>query len=258
VIAPAASDAIARWLDHQAALKDISAKTRTAYQTDLSRFVAFQQSHVGGPMGLGPLTRLTISDMRAWMAAERSRGVSARSLARALSAVKGFVGWLAEREGFDATAVLSTRAPKFKTPLPRPLAEDAAVAMIGRIDVLASEDWVAKRDVAVVTLLYGCGLRISEALSLTGADMPLGETLRMVGKGGKERVVPVIARLSLRLPICSDPGRSDLSRGARRPVEPENDPEGDGAGPASTRASCDGNAACAQAQFRHPSAQCRW
>jgi integrase/recombinase XerC len=192
VIAPAAAESIDRWLGQLSALKDASANTLSAYRKDVTGFVAFQQAHQGGPMGIGPLTRLRLSDMRAWMAAERARGVSARSLARSLSAVKGFVGWLAEREGFDATAVLATRSPKFKTSLPRPLAEDAAVAMLDRLDTQEETGWIAARDVAVVTLLYGCGLRISEALSLKGRDHPLAEALRMRGKGGKERIVPVI------------------------------------------------------------------
>jgi integrase/recombinase XerC len=131
--------------------------------------------------------------MRAWMAHERGRGVSARSLARALSAVKGFARWGAEREGFDPTAILATRAPKFRRKLPRPLEEAAARTLIETVDLQPREPWVAARDTAVITLLYGCGLRISEALSLTGAVLPLGAGLRIRGKGGKERMVPVIA-----------------------------------------------------------------
>ena len=109
-----------------------------------------------------------------------------------LSAVKSFVKWMAERDGFDPSAVLMTRAPKFQKKLPRPLAEDAAKAMIDTVELQAREPWVAARDAAVVTLLYGCGLRISEALGLKGRDYPLPNVLRIVGKGGKERIVPVI------------------------------------------------------------------
>ena len=130
--------------------------------------------------------------MRAWMAHERGRSIGARSLARALSAVKNFVGWIAERDGFDPSAVLMTRSPRFQRKLPRPLDEDAARAMIEAVELQASGDWVALRDMAVVTLLYGCGLRISEALGLRGRDAPLGEVFRISGKGGKERIVPVI------------------------------------------------------------------
>jgi len=191
-ISPAAATALANWLAHEKALKNSAANTLTAYQADVLGFLGFIGQHFGDSTGLGPLKSLKIRDMRAWMASERARGVSARSLARSLSAVKTFFSWLALREHFDATVVLSTRSPKFKPKLPRPLAEDAARAMIERVGDLAREDWVAARDIAVLTLLYGCGLRISEALGLTGAQAPLPETLRITGKGGRDRIVPVI------------------------------------------------------------------
>jgi integrase/recombinase XerC len=109
-----------------------------------------------------------------------------------LSAVKSFYRWLAEREGFEPTAVLSTRAPKFQRKLPRPLEINAASDMIETVELQSNDPWIAARDAAVVTLLYGCGLRISEALGLTGRDVPLPDVLRIVGKGNKERIVPVI------------------------------------------------------------------
>lgn len=155
-------------------------------------FIAFMGSHLGGSPGAAQMKQIALQDMRAWMAHERARGVSARSLARSLSAVKSYFRWFSNQEGFDATAVLATRAPKFQKKLPRPLAEDAALAMIGTVGDQAREDWIAARDIAVLTLLYGCGLRISEALSLNADQHPLPETLRMTGKGGKERQVPVL------------------------------------------------------------------
>lgn len=166
--------------------------TLSAYQTDIIGFLDFQSQHHGESQGLGRLTQLSISDMRAWMAAERGRDVGARSRARSLSAVKGFYRWLADRDDFDATAVLSTRAPKFQKKIPRPLAEDAAKTLIQTVELQHQTPWVAARDVAIVTLLYACGLRISEALKLTGADAPLPASLRIKGKGGKERQVPVL------------------------------------------------------------------
>lgn len=135
---------------------------------------------------------MNITDMRAWMAHERRGGKTARSLARALSSVKSFFKWLSDRDGFDATAVLSARSPKFHRNLPRPVAEESAADLIDMAASQHSEPWVGARDTAVITLLYGCGLRISEALGLTGADVPLGPSMRIKGKGGKERVVPVL------------------------------------------------------------------
>ncbi|WP_407926010.1 tyrosine recombinase XerC [Cochlodiniinecator piscidefendens] len=191
-IAPAVRDALENWLLAQKALRDISNHTVSAYQTDVSGFLAFLAEHHGGAAGMAQLRSVSISDMRAWMANERRRGVAARSLARALSAVKSFYRWLSDREQFDATAVLSIRAPKFQGKLPRPLQVDDAKALIDTVELQSTTNWVALRDVAVVTLLYGCGLRISEALGLTGADLPIGESLRITGKGNKTRIVPVI------------------------------------------------------------------
>jgi integrase/recombinase XerC len=181
-----------RWLDHARALDAVADNTIKAYRANVLGFLAFMQGHFGEAQGIGAISRIGVGDMRAWMASERSRGIAPRSLARALSAVKSFYRWLSEREGFEPTAVLSARAPKFHRKLPRPLAEDAAREMIDRVGLQATEPWVAARDEAVVTLLYGCGLRISEALGLTGRDLPLPEVLRIRGKGGKERIVPVI------------------------------------------------------------------
>jgi integrase/recombinase XerC len=192
VISPALTDALDRWLDHARALDAVADNTIKAYRADVLGFLAFMQGHFGEAQGIGAIARIGVGDMRAWMARERSRGIAPRSLARALSAVKSFYRWLSEREGFEPTAVLSARAPKFHRKLPRPLAEDAAREMIDRVGLQATEPWVAARDEAVVTLLYGCGLRISEALGLTGRDLPLPEVLRIRGKGGKERIVPVI------------------------------------------------------------------
>ncbi len=192
LISPACRDALQLWLDSLGALSGRSENTQTAYRGDVTDFLSFMTLHHNERSGLAALSRITVSDMRAWMADQRASGVGARSLARKLSAVKSFYRWLAEREEFEPTAVLSTRAPKFTKKLPRPIAEDAVRAMIEIVELQSYNDWVSARDVAVVTLLYGCGLRISEALSLTGADAPLAKALRVVGKGNKERVVPVL------------------------------------------------------------------
>ncbi|MEL6572046.1 MAG: tyrosine recombinase XerC [Pseudomonadota bacterium] len=221
MISPACSAALGDWLEHCKALNDASENTLKAYQTDVLGFLAFLTQHKGEPQGLAPLSKITVSDMRAWMASERARGVGARSLARELSAVKSFYKWLAEREGFEPTAVLLTRSPKFTKKLPRPLAEDAAAAMIDTVELQAKDGWVAARDAAVVTLLYGCGLRISEALSLTGAAVPLPDTIRIKGKGGKDRMVPVIAAardaVATYLRLCPHPldPAAPLFRGVR-------------------------------------------
>ncbi len=191
-ISPAARDALETWLTHLRALDGRADNTIKAYGADVLGFLAFLAQHRGEAEGLRAIATLPLTDLRAWMAHERGRGVSARSMARALSAVKGFTAWLSDREGVEATQVLSTRAPKFRRKLPRPLSVDGAKAMLDSVGDNAREDWIAARDTAVVTLLYGCGLRISEALGLTGAAYPLPDVLRILGKGGKERLVPVL------------------------------------------------------------------
>ena len=192
LISPAARDALQEWLDHQKSLKGSAENTVTAYAGDVTEFLAFITGHKGESQGLGALSKITISDLRAWMANSRGAGVGPRSLARKLSAVKVFYRWLAAREGFEPTAVLLTRSPKFTKKLPRPLAIDAARDLIETVEMQSLEPWVAARDAAVVTLLWGCGLRISETLGLKGIDAPLPQIMRITGKGGKERIVPVV------------------------------------------------------------------
>lgn len=220
-VSPARADLLEAWLGHLKSLDGRAEATLAAYRADVLGFLAFLAVHAGGDGGVGSLARLGLSEMRAWMAHERARGLSPRSLARALSSVKSFIRWLAEREGFDPAAVIATRAPSYTRKLPRPLSEEAAREVIARIEVQARAPWAGLRDVAVATLLYGCGLRISEALSLTGGDLPLGDVLRIRGKGGKERIVPVIpaarAAVARYAAACPHPiGRSGpLFRGVR-------------------------------------------
>jgi integrase/recombinase XerC len=221
MLSPALADALARWLDAEKALGGLAPRSIEAYRRDVTGYLWFLAGHAGETLGLAPVLRVGTSDLRAWMAHERGRGLSPRSLARALSAVKGFTRWLAAREGAEPTAVLSARAPRFQARLPRPLAIDAAREVLDSVGEGARAPWVAARDRAVVTLLWGCGLRISEALALTGADVPLPEVLRIRGKGGKERIVPVLpaARAAVddyvrQVPFPPAPGHP-LFRGVR-------------------------------------------
>ena len=193
MISAAARAALAEWLAAIRALDGAADHTIEAYARDLRAFLTFMTAHHGEQQGLGALASITTADMRAFMAHERAAGLGARSLARRLSAVRSFYRWLAEREGVEPTAVLSARSPKYRRSLPRPLTPEAAREVLETLETQAPEPWIAARDAAVVTLLYGCGLRISEALGLNGAAQPLGETLRITGKGGRERLVPVIA-----------------------------------------------------------------
>jgi len=192
MISAAATQLIDDWLAVKSALSDTSENTSIAYRGDVTEFVSFLCAYYGEPLGAQKLARITLTDMRAWMAHMRENDTSARSLARKLSAVKSFYRWFSRRSDFDPTVVLSVKSPKYLKKLPRPLDEDAARKVLDTIEVQSDVAWIAARDSAVVTLLYGCGLRISEALSLTGRDVPLGESIKITGKGGKTRLVPVI------------------------------------------------------------------
>ena len=192
MISAGLADALGRWLDHLRGVEAASPATIEAYRGDLLGFLAFQSEHLGEETGTALLSAVRLTDMRAWMARERADGLSARSLARALSSVKGFAGWMAEREGFDPTSILSARAPKYTRKLPRPLSVEAAGDMLATAALQHDTPWVAARDAAVLTVLWGCGLRISEALGLDAGQAPLPDTLRITGKGGKERLVPVL------------------------------------------------------------------
>ena len=213
LISPALSAALQTWLQAQSALKGLSDNTLLAYHTDVAGFMAFMTLHGGQRAGLAVLARISVSDMRAWMAQQRAQKIAPRSLARKLSAVKNFYVWLAAREGFEPTAVLSLQTPKFQAKLPRPLSEDAALAVLETVELQALESWVGARDVAVVTLLYGAGLRISEALGLKRSDAPLPDVLKIAGKGGKERMVPIleVARkaVDIYLRLCPHPATAD-------------------------------------------------
>ncbi|MBL1434790.1 MAG: tyrosine recombinase XerC [Rhodobacteraceae bacterium] len=188
---PQAVSLMQRWLE-AAHVAGMSEKTIEAYQRDVFGFLGFLTSYHGGDVGLRTLANLNVTDMRAWMAHERGRGLSARSLARALSAVKGFYGWLHEAEGVDNPSVLSMRSPKIKPRLPRPVEVADTRELISMVDIQHKEAWVGARDKAVLLLLYGCGMRISEALGLNCGQAPLPEVLRIVGKGKKERILPVL------------------------------------------------------------------
>ncbi len=221
-ISPALRQALSDWLQSLAALKDAADHTITAYRADVAGFLAFLAGHHGGGAGIAQLRAVTQSDLRAWMAAERARGVGPRSLARALSALKSFARWLAEREpDFDPDTILAARAPRHARPLPRPVSEADAREMLETVSDDHPERWIQARDAAVLTLLYGCGLRISEALSLTGRARDPGPSLRIRGKGGKERVVPVLPAAAQAIAeyahLCPHPLTPDgpLFRGAR-------------------------------------------
>jgi integrase/recombinase XerC len=217
----AAAALLQRWLAALSGARGARPKTIEAYRRDVSGWLGFLTRHRGGPVALNDLATIETAELRAWMAARRTEGVGPRTLARELSAVRGFHRWLAEAEGIEAHAVAAQRAPKAPRRLPRPVDAPAAEALIAAVEGAATEPWIGARDAALLTLLWGCGLRIAEALSLTGAQSPLPETLRITGKGGKQRIVPVLpaarAAVAAYVAACPHPVTHDgpLFMGAR-------------------------------------------
>lgn len=191
-----ASDALTAFLQHLAGERRLSLKTVDAYQRDISGFVAFLTGHLGEAVSLQTLSEVSARDFRAFMAARRKTGLAARSLAREMSALRSFYTYLERRWEVSNAALLLVELPKVPRSKPKPVSETAARDLVEQVGERDVPDWVAARDVAVLLLLYGCGLRISEALSLTGRDRSLGEGLRVTGKGGKTRLVPVLPNVA--------------------------------------------------------------
>ena len=190
---------IENWLTHLGAERRYSPKTLEAYRRDVEQFLDFLTEHLGGRPSLKDLTALTPADVRAFLAKRRAEGIGSRSLMRTLAGLRGFGRYL-ERNGKGRVAALSAvRAPKLGKTLPRPLPVTAA-RRIADSELHADENaapWIHVRDAAVLALLYGSGLRISEALGLTRADVGSGarDAITVTGKGRKQRMVPVLPQV---------------------------------------------------------------
>lgn len=170
-----------------------SAHTVRAYQATAERLVAFLQLHWGGPVDRTALAEASTTDLRAFLADRRGDGLSNASTARELSAVRSFLGWAAG----EGTNLPRLKGPRVKKGVPRPIAPDEAIALAETVAEEAGEPWIGARDWAVLLLLYGAGLRIGEAVGLTGAILPLGETLVVTGKRDKTRIVPLLPRVRM-------------------------------------------------------------
>ncbi|MDP3417033.1 site-specific integrase, partial [Falsiroseomonas sp.] len=187
-----ADEALAAWLEHLAHERRLSPRTLEAYGRIGRLYLAFLGRHRGGSQSLADLGTVTAAEVRAHLAERRSgdHPLAARSISQTLSAIRAFHNFLDRRCATPAPQLALVRGPRIKPSLPRPVSEDQARGLLQEPDADPdAEPWEAARDRAVLTLLYGCGLRISEALSLTFADAPLPETLRITGKGGKTRMV---------------------------------------------------------------------
>ncbi len=192
------AEGIDAWIAYLVAEKRAAEKTIEAYLRDIEQFFAFLADHLGGPATLSDLADLKAGDFRAFLAQRRNDGASSRTLARSLSSIRSLFRFL-ERKGQVKNASLTAiRSPKLPRTLPKALSVSAAKRVVNDGDLARPDDepqWVNARDTAVLLLLYGCGLRISEALGLNRGEAPLDPgraTLTITGKGGKTRLVPVL------------------------------------------------------------------
>jgi integrase/recombinase XerC len=182
--------AIGLWAAWLSGERRASAHTVAAYGRDLAFFLDFLAEHLGELPNLAAINALRPGDFRAYLARRAQDGVERGSLARGLSVLRGFVRFLGRRGLAETTALAALRSPKLPHTVPKPLTvEDAASSLDA---AAATGRWEGKRDTAILTLLYGCGLRLSEALGLSRAEAPLGEMLVITGKGSKQRLVPVL------------------------------------------------------------------
>ncbi|MGB3795084.1 MAG: tyrosine recombinase XerC [Alteraurantiacibacter sp.] len=204
------------WQEHLAIAQRRSPHTVRAYIATADRLVI--------ALGLADwrsIADVSTRDLRSHLAARRGEGIGNVSAARELSALKSFIGFAREQVGAEPGTGPRMRGPRVKKGLPRPVTPDEATGLAAMVERTASEDWIGQRDAAVLLLMYGAGMRIAEALSLTAGDLPLGETLVVTGKGNKQRVVPLIPivrdAVAAYAGACPYPidGRESLFRGAR-------------------------------------------
>jgi len=185
-------DAVGEWLRWLASERRVSDHTIDNYRRDLTGFLAFLNGHLGAPVRIRDLGELKPADFRAYLAACRNSGLGSTSIARALSAVRSFYRRLERLGRCENPALAAIRTPKRPHTVPKPLTPQHARATLDDAGALRDEPWVGLRDTAVLTLLYGCGLRIGEALALNYEQRPQGRSMTVTGKGNKQRLVPVL------------------------------------------------------------------
>lgn len=186
------SNIIQNWYRYLTSEKGYSEHTLTAYGHDLASFLAFLAAYKEAEIDENLLKVLNIRDFRAFLANKKNSGLSARSINRTLSSIRNFYRYLARHHNIDNDAIHTLQGPKVPHKVPRPLSVEGAKTMLETIGDFTENDWISLRDSAVISLLYGCGLRINEALSLNVEDRPSGDTMRITGKRNKERIVPIL------------------------------------------------------------------
>jgi len=190
-LAHPAAALVGRWAGYLAHDKRRSAHTVRAYTGSAHRLIDFLGGYRGEAIENEALIGVSAADLRAFLASRRTGGLGPASAARELSAIRRFLTFAAEQAG-EAPNVPRTRAPRRPKTLPRPASPEDALALAEDAGAAASSDWIGARDLAILLLLYGSGLRVSEALSLTARSLPIGQAIRVTGKRSKTRVVPIV------------------------------------------------------------------
>lgn len=182
------------WLTTLAHQRRLSANTVEAYERDTRQFLSFISDHTGGVATLAKITHLKPTDMRAYLSRRRYDGAGARSLGRGLAGVRSFLHYLESKGLVNATAATALRAPRQPVSLPKPLSPQDAMRMASADEQMTTQPWLDARNAAIFALLYGCGMRIGEALALTGDQLrnPRDKTVRVTGKGNKTRILPLL------------------------------------------------------------------
>lgn len=184
--------AFSAWQDWLGGERRAAAHTLSSYEIDLRAFFAFMAAHRASRLNLAHLADLSLTDFRAWLASLASSGHQVASRARALAGVRNFFRWMDRSGRLHNAAIDLLRAPKTPKRLPRPVGEVDALHLLDAARSEQDEDWIGLRDEALFTLLYGAGLRISEALGVSGKDLAGGDRLTVTGKGNKQRIVPLL------------------------------------------------------------------
>lgn len=180
------------WLNYLSNIKKLSQNSVVSYKNDLSKFFIFFQDYIEKNIGLKEIENINISEFRSFLTYRRNSEISSNSIARNISALKSFFRFLIKNNKIKESSVFNLKSPKLKKSLPRPINVDLAIQVIKQAEEIEDEKWIGLRNKAILILLYGCGLRISEALSLNYDDVQNEDHILIKGKGEKERIVPMM------------------------------------------------------------------
>ena len=185
-------DAFTNWLGNLKEVRNLSDNTLISYKHDVKSFLEFINTHTGSEISIKYLNDMKISDFRSFLSYLRNKDISSTSIARIISSLKSFFNYLLNINLIESTVIQSLRTPKQKKSLPRPISSELAIETIKHAQDMEKEKWIGMRNKSILMLLYGCGLRISEALNLNFEDINENDYLIIKGKGNKERMVPLM------------------------------------------------------------------